>query len=237
MSQIREEEPESAAWLSLFPSLAEIDNPLWEEAIGRAYFFTLPPGKVVFRPGDKCERFIFVLQGNVRVCNASETGRQIVLYRVRRGESCVLSLSSWLGKADYAAEAVTETEVKVACIPIHYFNRLMAGCDDFRSYVFATLGRRLWEVMLLLEEVSFQRLDTRLARHLMEHLSSETTSVAITHHDLAAELGSTREVVSRTLKEFERCGWIRLQRRKIEVLAPTALTALITAEVTFPRHH
>ena len=211
-------------WLTHFPELAKISDIAWTEAVKAASVRAIPRGTVLFRPGDPCMSFVLVLAGTVRVYIPGESGREILLYRVEPGEICVLTLSNVLGGITYSAEGVTETDAQLVTIPPQQFEHALTVSPAFRRYIFSMIGRRLGEVMLLLEEITFKRLDIRLAHWLARATGdSEDHLVHKTHLDIAAALGSSREVVSRLLKEFERNGWIRLNRGNIEVLSHTEL--------------
>lgn len=209
-------------WLTYFPELAKISDIAWTEAVKAASVRAIPRGTVLFRPGDPCMSFVLVLAGTVRVYIRGETGREIVLYRVEPGEICVLTLSNMLGGITYSAEGVTETDAQLVAIPPQQFEQALTASPAFRRFIFSTIGRRLGEIMLLLEEITFKRLDIRLAQLLARAASeSENRPLQKTHQDLAAELGSSREVISRLLKEFERNSWVRLDRGHIQVLSCT----------------
>jgi CRP/FNR family transcriptional regulator len=166
-----------------------------------------------------------VLEGSVRVSKNAPNGREILLYRVDPGESCILSGSCLLGHASYSASGIAETDVTVLVIPPTLFHELMVQHPPFREYVFGLYGARLSEVMELIEEVAFRRLDTRLAQLLVHR----GPVLEATHQKLADELGSVREIVSRLLRSFEERGWVKLERERVTVLDPKALAALARA--------
>ncbi len=209
-------------WLSRFPELAEITDSAWLEAMQTARLQTIPRGTVLFRPGDPCMSFVLVLAGTLRVYMRGENGREIVLYRVEPGEICVLTLSNLLGDITYSAEGITETEAQLVAMPPLPFEHALTASPAFRRFIFSMIGRRLSEIMMLLEEITFKRLDIRLAE-LLARAATESGNRPLhkTHQELAAELGSSREVISRLLKEFERSGWVRLDRGHIQVISRT----------------
>jgi CRP/FNR family transcriptional regulator len=220
-------EPADAKWLSVFPALAAIQDEAWLEAQRAAKEMVMPPGAVVIHRGDPCQNFLLVTRGTVRVYESSESGREIALYRTGGGDICILTLSNLLSGTDYAAEAVTEDEVGAVMIPLPLFQNAMARSEAFRNFIMATLARRLSDVMRVVEQVTFQRLDLRLACLLGQLFErNKSSTISMTHDDLARELGTTRVVVSRLLKEFERMGCIRLQRGQIELLSSEALTRI-----------
>jgi len=207
--------------LGRFPALAGLP-PARLDALLRSPVRRMPAGSVLFEPGQPCGGFPLVLEGSIRVAKTAPNGREILLYRVDPGESCILSGSCLLGHASYSASGVAETDVAVLVIPPPLFDELMIQHAPFREYVFGLYGARLGEVMELIEEVAFRRLDTRLAQ-LLVHRGPVVES---THQKLADELGSVREIVSRLLRSFEQRGWVKLERERVSVLDPKALAAL-----------
>ncbi|HYA37630.1 MAG TPA: Crp/Fnr family transcriptional regulator [Candidatus Methylomirabilis sp.] len=217
--------PAAAPWWHAFPTLKAIQDPRWGALMSNAREVSIPPGTSVFHAGDACRNFLFVLDGSVRVEKIGENGREIVLYRVGSGETCLLTTSCLIAKERYPAEGVTETAVRAVALPDELFNEALALSSEFRGFVFTSFGARLTELMALVEAITFGRGDARLARRLLE---SDATSgeVVATHQQLAAELGTAREVVSRFLKEFERRGLVRLARGHIVIADRAALQAL-----------
>jgi CRP/FNR family transcriptional regulator len=149
----------------------------------------------------------------------NQPAAEILLYRVEPGESCILSGSCLLGRSDYSASGIAETDVEVLVLPPPLFNELMLQHEPFRQYVFGMYATRLSDVMELVEEVAFHKLDTRLA----QLLAQRGPVIAETHQKLADELGSVREIVTRLLRSFEQRGWVRLERERVTVLDPKAL--------------
>lgn len=209
-------------WLKHFPALAAIDDPAWLEALAEAQTLSLPAGMAVFREGDQCSNFLLVIDGAVRVQKLSESGREIVLYRVEEGQSCILTTACMLGGKQYSAEGYTETKVQAVALPHHAFQRALHGSHGFREFVFDVYAERVTELLLLIDAISFGRVDHRLATYLLEH-ADDNGSLSLTHQELARELGTAREVVSRLLKEFERRGLVQLGRGRITLLDRPAL--------------
>lgn len=214
----------SSSWLDRFPALRALEPETASVLEKGAQLVDLPAGQTVFGTGDECHNYLLVIDGSVRVQMTSEFGREIVLYRVASGESCVLTTSCLLAHKTYAAEGVTETPVRAVAIPARLFLDLLGRSPALRSFVFATYGSRIADLMMLVEEVAFGRLDFRLARFLLKHGAED--EIGVTHQALAVELGTAREVVSRQLKEFERRSWVKLSRGRIRVLDPAALERL-----------
>jgi CRP/FNR family transcriptional regulator len=156
------------------------------------------------------------------VAKLAPNGREILLYRVEPGQGCILSGGCLLGHSDYAARGVAERDVTLLNLPPGPFHELMLGFEPFRRFVFGMYGERLAEVMELVEEVAFRRLDERLAQLLLQR----GPVLEATHQKLADELGSVREIVSRLLRGFEERGWVKLERERITVLDANSLAAL-----------
>lgn len=197
--------------------------------LARAHSLTLPAGQTVFQPGTVCQNYLLVARGQVRVQLLTAGGREVVLYHVGPGDSCVLTTSCLLGAAHYPAEGVTATEVTAFALSAADFQHGLDSSAAFRRFVFGNLGRRLSEVIARMEQVVFAPIDTRLAGSLLQ-LAGAGTQIEATHHTLAVELGTAREVVSRHLKRFEEHGWVRLGRGSIDLLDCAALQRLASAQ-------
>jgi CRP/FNR family transcriptional regulator len=178
---------------------------------------TLPPGTVVFRPGEACRRWMVVLAGSIRVRRTDRSGRSMMLYRVGAGQTCVLTTTGLIEGSDYDAEAVTETEVEALVMPGEDFLRLLGEEPRFRRFAFLSYARRIAALMTLAGELAFDEVGERLARRLLA-LAGSDGLVPATHEMLAEELATAREVVSRRLKAFERAHLVRLSRGRIEVI-------------------
>lgn len=212
-------------WTRYFPGLDQVDDPTGLGVLTDAREIQAPEGAVVFRPGSVCEQYLLVTEGSVRVQQTSCSGREIVLYRVQTGESCVLTTSCLLGGNRYGAEGICETPVQGIAISAPRFMEGIEHSPGFRRFVFQGYGQRIAELMTLIDEVAFGRLNVRLAQRLLELAHGQDT-LHCTHQDLAVELGSAREVVSRALKDFERQGWVHLSRGHIDLLDRPALEKL-----------
>ncbi|AWK86320.1 Crp/Fnr family transcriptional regulator [Azospirillum thermophilum] len=213
------------AWTDAFPALSRLEADARALVASAGARVAVPRGTVLFRPGDQCHTFLMVLGGSVRVQMTSETGREIVLYRVGRGETCIVTTACLLSSTDYGAEAMAESDIDAMTLAAAPFHGLLACSAVFRNFVFASFGTRLTGMMMLVEEVAFGRIDLRLARFLADHRDA-AGGLDITHQALAVELGTAREVVSRQLKEFERRGLVELSRGRVGVPDPAALLAL-----------
>jgi len=210
-------------WISHFPELTAISDPAWRSAASSAQTMRVKPGYVLFRDGSPCKAYVLVISGSIRVQKMDPEGREIVLYRVEDHQSCMLTTTCLIGQQDYPAEGVAETDVELVILPAETFQTALAESRGFRSFVMRAIGQRIAELMALIEDVAFGRMDVRIARLL---LSRSSDSLYATHQEISTELGTAREVVSRVLKNFERQGWISLGRGCIKMLDRDGLNSL-----------
>jgi CRP/FNR family transcriptional regulator len=198
-----------------FPALQSM-----EDIIGSASVeVVLEPGQFICMEGDACQSLALVMKGTARVYKMSEGGREITLYRVRSGESCILTTSCILGDRLFPAFAVAETSVEARVVPATMVQAWMEEHADWRAYVFELMAERLGAVIATLEEVAFRSLDARLAVALLDRVEERQHGARVrsTHEKLAADLGTAREVVSRLLKDLEHDGAVALHRGSIEI--------------------
>lgn len=213
------------SWLGAFPALRSISDPAWNAGLEVVRVVTVPQGTILFQDGDSCRSFVMVAKGIIRVQKLAPNGREIVLYRVASGETCILTTTCLLGDKDYPAEGVAETEVQAAIMPARAFQEALSS-EGFRNFVFNTISTRISDLMALVEEVAFRRMDVRLACLLLNLCRQDDSVIEYTHQQLAVELGTAREVVSRLLKEFERKGWVQLRRGRVSVTDRSGLVRL-----------
>ncbi|MBO6562470.1 MAG: Crp/Fnr family transcriptional regulator [Nisaea sp.] len=211
-----------ADWIEQFPGLSRLDGDLRETLVRQSRVVEVPQGTVIFGPGKAPENLLLLLAGVVRVQQVAENGREIVLYRVHAHESCVLTTACLLAYEDYSAEGIAETDVTAVAIPRSVFDEMIARSADFRRFVFTAYSRRITDLFMVIEEIAFRRLDLRLAAKLLERKDA-AGDVLLTHHQLATELGTAREVVSRQLQEFIRRGWVTAGRGRVHVTDAEAL--------------
>jgi CRP/FNR family transcriptional regulator len=171
---------------------------------------------LIYSEGDTCSAIAFILSGEIRVYKVAEGGREITLYEIGKGETCILNTSCVLAHTAYPANAVSIKEGTMFLIPADDFQKLMETSEDMRHLIFEIMGRRLSTVMALVEEVAFGRMDIRLREYLMD--KADHGVLKSTHQKIAADLGTSREVVSRLLKDLERKGVVALSRSEIAIL-------------------
>ena len=202
----------------LYPALAELAGPGFASLLGQAALVELPAGTLLFGESSVCRQFPLVLRGSIRVAKLAD-GRELQLYRVTPGESCVLTSSCLVGGRNYPATGVVENDVRLVVLPKSVFDELLASHPPFRQYVFGLFAERLTDLMALVEAVAFHKLDRRLASMLL----GQGRVVEATHQQLADSVGSVREIVTRVLRSFSDQGLVRLGRGSIELLDPAGL--------------
>ena len=208
-----------------FPQFSKLEPEAAKVLSASAKIVTIPAGTVLFKDGTECSNYVLVVEGSIRVQKLAENGREIVLYRVETGQSCVLTTNCLIARDDYSAEGVAETDVRALVLPASVFRSLLGVSEAFRDFVFSAYAARISDLLMLIEEVAFGRIDVRLAAWLRQHCD-EAGTIKATHQDIAVELGTAREVISRQLKEFERRGWVRLGRARVDVLSRDGLMSL-----------
>jgi len=212
-------------WIDRFPSLNTLDEATLEALLRDSSVLSLPVNERVFGPGLAPQNFLLLIDGTIRVQQTASNGREIVLYRISAGESCALTTACLMGYERYQAEAIVEVETRAVAVPRKLFDELVSSSADFRRFVFAAFSHRITGLFRVIEEVAFSRMDIRLAAKLLE-LSNDADTLDVTHQNLATELGSVREVVSRQLGEFQRRGWVEVNRGQVQLLDRAALVSL-----------
>jgi CRP/FNR family transcriptional regulator len=217
--------PLAARLAQTFPTLADAPGATLERIAREGIHRKVPAGTVMFSAHAPCGGFPLVLAGTIRVLQRYPNGRELQLYRVKPGESCLLSGSCLLGQTNYDASGIAETEVELLVLPPAAFQALIAEDETFRRHVFALYGERLSALMQVVEAIAYQKLDQRLAA-LLVNRDADSGEIHATHQALADELGSVREIVSRLLRNFEDRGWVDLGRERIRVKDRVALAGL-----------
>ncbi len=197
----------------LFPELGGGKNELAKTIITHSTFKKFDIGTKFYTQGDECPGITFLMSGEIRVFMVSQTGREITLYYILPGETCVLNASCIMAKANYMADAVAIESGAMLYLSRQMFLKLMARSEKMQFFIYSFFSRRFSEIIELVEDVTFGKMDERLADFLIE--KAENDELKITHQTIANELGSSREVISRLLKDFERRGLIKLGRHHI----------------------
>lgn len=184
-----------------------------------------PAGATIYGIGDSCEHLIILQKGQVRVYRPGGDGRAITLYHIGEGESCILTASCILNTQTFPAIAEVEQDTEGLAIPTVQMLHWLKNEPQWQEYIFSLLSQRMAELISLVDALAFRNLDVRLASWLLEH-SVKAQKIQITHQVLAEQLASSREVISRLLKEFERDGMIVLGRGEIDIISPDRIFSI-----------
>lgn len=204
----------------LYPVLAHLPASAAAEARAGLVRVPLAAGTVVFDEHQACRGFPLVLEGSLRVVKSSASGRELTLYRVAAGDTCIVTTSCLVGASAYCARGVAECDSQIALVPAAVFESLLR-VEEFRRYVFSLFAARISSLMELVNAVAFQRLDARLAALLLRQPRWQ-----VSHQRIADELGSVREIISRLLKSFADQGMVELGRGQVQVLDAAALSRI-----------
>lgn len=214
---------ENLSWLESFPALLQLEPNARDILSKSARIVEAPVGTIGYREGGACGAYVMRLAGQSRVYKMSSSGREILLYRVHAGETCVITTTCLLGNSNYPASTIVEEPIRDVTIPSAAFNQLMIDSKVFRTFVMTNYGALISDLIVLLDEVAFHSLDARLAKLLLD---AGTDTISRTHQLMADELGTAREVVSRQLKRFEQKNWVALGRGHVEIADRAALEKL-----------
>jgi CRP/FNR family transcriptional regulator, anaerobic regulatory protein len=189
-------------------------------------YMQLPAGASICDEGQQCAQLAMVMEGVGRVYKLSPSGREITLYRINGGESCVLTASCIMSQNAFPAMAATETPVTAILVSPKNVREWFCKDPEWQKFIFGLLSFRLNDIISVVEEVAFKRIDVRIAEQLVRHLGQGNRVMQKTHAELAADVGSSREVISRILKDFAERGLVNLTRGSIEVIDPESIQHL-----------
>jgi CRP/FNR family transcriptional regulator len=206
----------------LFHGVDRLNKPSYPAVLEEAALIAVPAGAHVFHQGDAAEHYLLVTTGSVKVFARSDEGREVVLYRVAPGEMCTLTTACLLGDTRYPAEAVAETDSQARAVSADRFAELVNESAEFRAFVFNSFSARIASLMHRLETLVLSSVERKLADYLLEHANGDGM-VKSTHENIALEIGTAREVVSRHLKALEARGCVTLQRGCINIQDASSL--------------
>lgn len=169
----------------------------------------------ICQQGMQCSHLALVTKGSARVYKIGENGREITLYRIGPGESCILTASCIMNDRPFPAFAMSEQPIEALIITSADVVRWSSDVPAWRNYLFRLISDRLSDVISVVEEIAFRRVDRRLADYLLQRTKITDDSIQITHQAIASDLGTSREVISRILKDFEQQGMISITRGAI----------------------
>ena len=209
------------------PFLQTAAPQIKRDFIDFAYYAKIPAGRQIFVEGDEVDGIALMMSGVVRVYKLGQTGREITLYRFGEGESCIITANAILHQQDFPAIAIVEQDAEAVMIPAEIFSDWVRRYDPWRDFVFNLVSERLADVMEIVDQVAFQRMDRRVASFLLERAQLQNP-IRTTHQEIANEIGSSREVISRLLEDFAQRDMVDLSRGEIKILDFKGLKAYST---------
>lgn len=189
---------------------------------GAARMVALRAGDIFYRESQPCPHFAVVHSGDLRVFKTDPTGHELTLYHVRDGEACLVNLLCVTLGTSAVATARAEVDTSAIAFPGAMLDAWISASPAVRRFVMEAFAARIAGVMSLAGEIAFRRVDRRLVSLLLERFREDRVIVA-THDEIASELGTAREVVSRAIGELARRGAIRASRGRIELIDEASL--------------
>lgn len=213
-------------WNEHFPQLMQANDPAITRMVEKSRYLEIPANFQISTPGVECDDYVLVIGGSVCVQIVTEKGREVVLYHVCEGESCILTTSCLLSGATFPAESYAEKPTQVLALSATEFDHAIAASTPFRNFVFTNFAHRLASVISRIEQLCSPSIDRNLATALLGLSQDGNQEISATHQELANELGTAREVVSRHLKRFEEQGMVNLGRGTIQINSAELLAEL-----------
>jgi CRP/FNR family transcriptional regulator, anaerobic regulatory protein len=215
-------------WVAKFPFAKKLTNEHFEKIARVTSFATLQAGQIAYQEEWECPNYIMCVDGRTRVYKTDPNGREVLIYKVEGGSTCMLTTQCLLSGSNFPAESIAEAQTELAIIPRIHFHAFMSSIPEFREFVLADYTRLLGSMFSLINSVAFGSVEQRLARRLLVD-AGDARTVEKTHRELAADIGSVREIVSRHLGDWERSGWVKTSRGKLELIDKPALASLQSA--------
>jgi len=204
-----------------YPDLLTLDDPAWRTVLDKASEVNAPAGTTLLESGESCAGFMLLQTGVVRVYEVSSDGRELFLYKVMPGDLCLLNLMFMFNTQPCHFKVIAETDVSILSINPGQFDLALNNSMRFRSSIFSAMAERVHHLMHMINNLAFHPLADRLLMRIHEKQQEQGSDlIHTTHQELASELGTSREVISRLLKNFEsRVGAIKLKRGAIQILS------------------
>jgi CRP/FNR family transcriptional regulator len=212
------------ALIRQFPFLQQAESEFLDRFFEQAHPVRLEQGSTICDQGMQCQHLALILSGIARVYKLGENGREITLYRLGTGESCILTASCIVSGSPFPAFAVCEEAIEALALNPSVVRQWTNEFPVWRDYLFGLISDRLGDVISVIEEIAFRRVDRRLADYLLQRASGDAQSIKVTHQAIASDLGTSREVISRILKDFEHQGLISVSRGHLQVTDTPGLT-------------
>ena len=212
-----------------FPMLARLAPDDHARVMSVMHYPTLEPGDIAYSLDAPCPNYLMCLDGRTRVFKTSDNGREILIYKVGGGGTCALTTQCLFSNTTFPAESIAETRTELAALPAPLFRTFIAEMPVFRDFVLSDYTQLLGTMLSFVDALAFQTIEQRLARRLLVE-AGEQLVIEKTHQQIASDIGSVREIVSRQLGNWEKKGWVSVARGKISILDRGALAVLRSTE-------
>jgi CRP/FNR family transcriptional regulator len=196
------------------------EKDLKEQILKLAKIAQFPENETLLKPGQYIKVLPFVLSGSIKVIREDEEGNELLLYYIRTGESCAMSLSAYLNHHKCNIKAITTEPSEVMLIPTQYIDDWGRFYPSWQAFIMKLYNHRFEELLQTIDNIAFKKMDERLLQYLNTKVKVlNTKQLEITHQEIANDLGTSREVISRLLKQLEKNKHIKLSRNFLEVLS------------------
>lgn len=194
-----------------------LEKELQDEILDAGTFKTFKANEVLIREGQFITNFPLVIKGLIRVSRNNEDGNELLLYFLKKNEVCAMSLTCCMTSLRSNVKAVAEEDTEVIMLPVSLLESWICKYPSWKQYIMQTFQNRFQELIDTVDTIAFMKLDERLIKYFtIRHSTSGSTIFNGTHQDLALQLNTSREVVSRLLKKLEKDGKIKLSRNFID---------------------
>jgi len=218
------------SWLNNFNGLHALNDSVWQDACTRMRFTCIPSNTIIASEGSRLESYLLLMEGKARFQKLSPNGRQITVLRVNGGQSCALATACLLSNSPLPASAITDSDSWGGVISKADFLLCLQQSPNFRQFLFSNFANQLHDVMCLIEQLAFEPLDVRIAKYLLEN-DDEQSIVKKSHQDIADELGTVREVVTREIRTLKNRGWLTVGRGYVTLCNRMALMDLADSKL------
>lgn len=185
----------------------------------KAKIVSVKEGDVILDIGDMVRVIPLLIKGILRISRLDQSGKELLLYYVQAQESCAMTFTCCMQQFPSEIKATAETDVEFVAVPIHYMDEWLAKYPTWKSFVMRTIRSRFNELLHTIDQLAFQKLDERLIHFLKEKSKvTGSTIINLSHEEIALEMASTREVISRLLKKLENDKRVLLYRNQLKIL-------------------
>ncbi len=210
----------------LFPVLIQLPKAARQIIYTSGNDIVLPDGQMLMKQNQECQNIPMVISGHLRIYKLSSSGREMTLYRIGPGETCLISIACQIKGQDFPAMAQVEGKTHLFMLPSFVCKEILGTSIAWKDFIISSIYDHLTDVMQTLEAVAFDRTDHRLILWLMEKSEGKNAAISYTHEEIAIELGTAREVVSRLLGELKNKGVVTLGRGKVKIMDSAQLALL-----------